>query len=97
VVPRTTDRLSTFEKVADDQLRGKFLYDMVSARIAAQAADQAALVGRAKDLLGVASITTTISGVLANDKLVNLSKTDADKFAFVVLALGLIVVVVCAS
>ena len=79
-----------------DEARGKFLYDMVAARVTAQGADQSALVGRAKDLLGVASITTTITGVLANDKITNVSKSDAAKVVFIIMAVALLSVVFCA-
>jgi hypothetical protein len=76
-----------------DEAKGKFLYDMVAARLTAQAADQVALVGRAKDLLGVATITTTITGVLAKDKVANISKADLDPWLFGLMAIALATVV----
>jgi hypothetical protein len=81
--------------VAEDT-RGQFLYDMVTACLASQAADYAALVGRAKDLLGVASITTLVTGVLANDKITNVARTDTEPWVFVAVALALVAVVACA-
>ena len=72
---------------------GKFLYDTVTARIAAQAADQAALAGRAKDLLGVAAISTTVSGALVNDKLTDVTKGAVSLLLFLLTLLGLACVV----
>jgi hypothetical protein len=54
---------------------GKMLWDVVALRLTAEAANQTALVGRAKDLLGAATIAATITGVLLNDKLVTFDKT----------------------
>jgi hypothetical protein len=63
------ERSATVASVSDDEPRGKFLYDTVSARLSAQSTDLSTAQGRAKDLIGLAAITTTITGVLANDKL----------------------------
>ena len=51
--------------MADDR-HGKFCGEW-SRELAGQAADQALLTGRAKDLMGVATISTTITGVILND------------------------------
>jgi hypothetical protein len=77
----------------EPQPDGKFLYDIVSARLAAQAADQLALTGRAKDLIGFASITTTITGVVANDKIVTVNKSGIDALILGLLAVGLAMVI----
>ncbi len=69
---------------------------MVEAKLSAQAADQSALVGRAKDMLGVATISSTITGVLANDKLFAVGKDDADVALFVAMAVALLLVIICA-
>lgn len=61
---------------------------MVTAQLAGQVADIAALSGRAKDLIGVATISTTITGGLANDRLVNVGKHDINPFALGFLIVG---------
>jgi hypothetical protein len=43
---------------------GKLLYDSISARLAVQSADHAVLTSRSKDLLGAATIASTITGSL---------------------------------
>lgn len=48
--------------------RGKLLWDVVSFQLSTQAGDQAALSNRAKDLMGAATIASTITGVILNDK-----------------------------
>lgn len=60
-----------------DEPKGKLLWDVVALRLAAQSANQSALTGRAKDLLGTATIATTITGVILNDKLFEVVKDDA--------------------
>lgn len=72
---------------------GKFLYDIALERLKAQAADQTALAGRAKDMVGLAAVTTTITGVLANDKLVTVSKGDQPAAVAVLLTVGLVVTI----
>ena len=75
---------------------GKTLWDVVALRLAAQAANQTALTGRAKDLLGAATIAGTIIGVVYNDKLFPLAGFHAPGWwipAVVVTYLG---VVLCA-
>jgi hypothetical protein len=57
--------------IVSDVPRGKFLYDMVMARVGAQSTDLATMQGRSKDLIGLAAVTTTVTGVLSNDKLFN--------------------------
>jgi hypothetical protein len=61
--------------MADDP-HGKMLWGVVAGELAGQAADQASLTGRAKDLLGVATISSTITGVILNDHLFNVDKED---------------------
>jgi hypothetical protein len=68
------------------------LWDVVAGQLAGQSADQAALSGRAKDLLGVATISTTITGVIVNDKLFNLAKVELPAWWVVLAAVSLIVV-----
>jgi hypothetical protein len=58
-----------------------------------EVADQSALAGRAKDLLGVAVISTTITGVLANDKLTNVTKHNVPAWLFVLMAIAVAAVV----
>jgi hypothetical protein len=61
--------------MAEDS-HGRILWGTVANELAGQAADQASLTGRAKDLMGVATISTTITGVILNDKLFNVPKVD---------------------
>jgi hypothetical protein len=42
---------------------GKLLWEVVSLRLKAQDSSQAALTGRAKDMIGLATISSTITGV----------------------------------
>lgn len=72
---------------------GKFLYDIVAERLKAQAADQSALTGRAKDLIGLAAVTTTVTGVLANDKLFDVTKGSQPVVFAVLLSCGLLLTV----
>jgi hypothetical protein len=55
-------------------LSGTFLYNMVVAQTSAQATDISTLTGRAKDLIGAATISTTVTGALANANIVNVQK-----------------------
>jgi hypothetical protein len=71
---------------------GKLLWDVVALRLGAQAATQAALVGRAKDLLGLTTIVATITGVILNDKLFPVVKEEVDAWWIVLAALALVVV-----
>lgn len=72
---------------------GKFLYDIVAERLKAQAADQSALTGRAKDLVGLAAVTTTVTGVLANDKLFDVTKGSQPIVFAVLLSFGLLLTI----
>ena len=76
----------------------KLVYDAVTARLAAQAADQTALTGRAQSLLGAATISATIVGALSNGNLLNV-KTTMTRFPawlLIVGGIGFVVVVVSA-
>jgi hypothetical protein len=72
--------------------RGKFLYDVVMARLSSQAADLAAMGGRAKDLLGVATISTTITGAIANGAIVTTTKHNVSWLVFAALIVGFVLV-----
>lgn len=73
---------------------GKFMYDVVAQRLAAQSADQSALVGRSKDLVGLATLTSSVAGVLANDKLVRVVGGQRLPVAFAgLLSLGLLLTI----
>ena len=52
--------------VAD--LEGKFLYDITATKLAAQCADHSLLTGRAKDLIGLTTLTTTIGAFVATSR-----------------------------
>jgi hypothetical protein len=71
---------------------GKLVWDMVALKLGAQAASQTALVGRAKDLLGVATIATTITGVILNDKLFAVVKGEAPLWWTILAAISLAVI-----
>jgi hypothetical protein len=75
--------------------KGKLLWDVVSLQLAAQAADQAALTNRAKDLMGTATIATTITGVILNDKLIAVVKGDVPIWWTITTALALVVLFAC--
>jgi len=77
--------------VAEDP-HGKMLWERVSGELAGQAADQSSLTGRAKDLLSVATISTTITGVILNDKLFDVTKVDIPGWWIVLAAVSLVVV-----
>jgi hypothetical protein len=68
------DKVSSGAPTTEVDPNGKLLWDVVAMRLAAQTATQAVLVSRAKDLLGVATIVATISGVILNDKLFYVQK-----------------------
>ena len=72
---------------------GKFLYETVTARVASQAADYAALSGRSKDLIGLATITSTVMGVLANERLVNLTKMRRVPASYSIVAVASLILV----
>lgn len=59
-----------------EDLHGRQLWDAVAGTLAAQASDQAALTSRAKDFLSMATISTTITGVILNDKLFSVSEIE---------------------
>jgi hypothetical protein len=65
----------------------KVVYDAVTARLAAQAADQASLTGRAQSLLAAATIAATIVGALSNGNVLNV-KTTATRFPIWLLVIG---------
>ena len=75
---------------------GKLLWDVVALRLTADAANQTALVGRAKDLLGAATIAATITGVLVNDKLFTVEKSGLVTWWGIATGLTLAMLVVCA-
>jgi hypothetical protein len=77
--------------MADDP-HGTILWGVVASELAGQAADQASLTGRAKDLMGVATISTTITGVILNDKLFNVPKVDIPVWWIILAALSLLAV-----
>jgi len=64
---------------------------VLALQLATQAADQAALVNRAKDLMGTATIASTITGVILNDKLVAVVRGDVPLWWTIAAALALIV------
>jgi hypothetical protein len=74
---------------------GKLLWDIVALQLAAQAGDQAALANRAKELMGTATIASTITGVILNDKLVAVVKGDVPLWWTTAAALVLIVLFGC--
>lgn len=73
---------------------GKILWERVTGELPGQAADQAALTGRAKDLLGVATISSTITGAILNDKLFQFSQIEIPAWWLVLAALPLLMVLV---
>jgi hypothetical protein len=77
--------------LADDP-HGKLLWDVVAGELAGQAADQSSLTGRAKDLLGVATISTTITGVILNNTLFNFDKEEVPLWWIGVAAASLIAI-----
>jgi hypothetical protein len=79
--------------VADDS-HGKILWDVVTARLAAQAANQAAMCGRAKDLISTATVATAITGIILNDKVFNVSKGDMPLWWLVGAGISLLVIFV---
>jgi hypothetical protein len=79
--------------VADDP-HGKLLWDVVAGELAGQATDQSSLTGRVKDLLGVATISTTITGVILNDTLFNVAKEAVPLWWILVAAASLVAVYV---
>jgi hypothetical protein len=70
-------------------ISAKPITDTVTARLVAQAADQAALTGRAQSLLGAATIAATIVGALSNSNVLNVkTASSASRFPLWLLIVG---------
>ncbi len=77
--------------MADDP-HGEMLWDAVAGALAGQAADQSALTSRAKDFLSIATISTTITGVVLNDKLFTISQIQVPMWWFFLAGASLIMI-----
>jgi hypothetical protein len=86
-----TRRNSDDGAVTDD--RSELLWDVVSDRLSSQADNVSALNGRAKDFIGLGTLTGTIAGAIGNDKFFSWDKAALTVPFALLLTVGIVLAV----